>query len=194
MEPFRLCRSFLFSLAIIVLLGGSANRTATLQATPDDRTSPSALGFTNVTPDDPAGVAPPVIYTSGFNIGPSPQGPTKLHDMVYQVQDHVTVTHGRHEWKFGADLHWIQDNFNYDYYTNGSFDFGLYGIGPISGTFTGSSLSDFVGGFPDNYYQSSNAVYGIRTPAVWDGSSSARSTLIRLAPASNCNNSRTLVT
>jgi hypothetical protein len=148
-------------------LRGSANRTATLQATPNDRTSPASLGFTNVTPDDPGGVAPPIIYTSGFNIGPSPQGPTKLHNMVYQVQDHVTITHGRHEWKFGADFHWVQDNFNYDFYTNGSFDFGLYGIGPISGTFTGSSLSDFVGGFPDNYYQSSNAVYGIRTPSQY---------------------------
>lgn len=146
---------------------GSANRTATLEAIPDDKTSPADLGFTNVNPDDPAGVAPPIMYTSGFNMGPSPQGPTKLHNMVFQGQDHMTIPHGRHEWKFGADIHRVEDNFNYDFYTNGSFDFGLYGVGPISGTFTGTSLSDFVGGFPDNYYQSSNAVYGIRTSSYY---------------------------
>jgi Carboxypeptidase regulatory-like domain/TonB dependent receptor len=148
-------------------LRGSANRTATLQATPDDHTSPSELGFTNINPDDPAGVAPPIMYTSGFNIGPSPQGPTKLHNMVYQAQDHVTIPHGRHEWKFGFDFHRVQNNFNYDFYTNGSYDFGLYGYAPDFGTFTGTSLSDFVGGFPDNYYQSANAVYGIRTSSYF---------------------------
>jgi hypothetical protein len=151
-----------FSSLWINELRASANRTATLQSTPDDKTPPSALGFTNVNPDDPSGVAPPIVYTSGFNIGPSPQGPTTLHNMVYQVQDHVTYTHGRHEWKFGGDIHWVEDNFNYDFYTNGSFDFGLY-----NGSFTGSSLADFVGGFPDNYYQSSNAVYGIRTQSYY---------------------------
>ena len=41
----------------------------------------------------------PIIFTPGFNLGPSPQGPTKLHDMTYQVQDHITIPHGRHEWK-----------------------------------------------------------------------------------------------
>ena len=107
------------------------------------------------------------MYTSGFNIGPSPQGPTKLHNMVYQGQDHVTIPRGRHEWKFGADIRRVQNNFNYDFYTNGSDDFGLYGYAPVSGTFTGTSLSDFVGGFPDNYYQAANAVYGIRTSSYY---------------------------
>ena len=145
----------------------SANRTATLQATPDDTTAPADLGFTNINPDDPGGTAPPLMYTSGFNIGPSPQGPTKLHNMVYQGQDHVTIPRGRHEWKFGADIRRVQNNFNYDFYTNGSYDFGLYGYAPVSGTFTGTSLSDFVGGFPDNYYQAANAVYGIRTSSYY---------------------------
>ena len=145
----------------------SANRTATAQANPDDHTSPSDLGFTNVNPDDPLGTAPPLIYTSGFNIGPSPQGPTTLHNMVFQEQDHVTIPHGRHEIKFGADVRRVQNNFNYDFYNNGSFDFGLYGQAPYQGTFTGNSLADFVGGFPDNYYQTANSLYGIRTTSLY---------------------------
>lgn len=145
----------------------SANRTATLQSSPDDHTSPQSLGFTNVNPDDPGGAAPPIITTFGFNVGPSEQGPTKLHNMTYQEQDHLTIPHGRHEWKFGVDIRRVQNNFNYDYYNNGSFDFGTYGIAPINGTFTGNGLADFVGGFPDNYYQSANAVYGIRTTSQY---------------------------
>ena len=55
-----------------------ANRTSTNQAIPSDTTSPSALGFTNVNPDDPAGVSPPVFFTPNFNLGSSVQGPTSL--------------------------------------------------------------------------------------------------------------------
>jgi len=139
----------------------SANRTANIQASPTDTTSPSDLGFTNINPDEPTGTAPPILYTLGFTIGPSPQGPTKLHDMTYQYQDHVTIPRGRHEWKFGADIRRVQNNFNYDFYTNGSYDFGGYYA------ITGDSLADFVGGFPDNYYQSANAVYGIRTTSQY---------------------------
>jgi hypothetical protein len=145
----------------------SANRTATLQATPADHTSPSSLGFTNVNPDDAKGAAPPLMFTSGFNTGPSPQGPTTLHNMVFQEQEHLTIPHGRHEFKVGADIRRVQNNFNYDFYNNGSFDFGLYGQAPVQGTFTGNSLADFVGGFPDNYYQTANAVYGIRTTSLY---------------------------
>jgi hypothetical protein len=145
----------------------SANRTANLQASPTDHTTAAALGFTNVNPDDPAGAAPPVIFTPGFNLGPSPQGPTKLHDMTYQYQDHVTIPHGRHEWKFGGDIRRVQNNFNFDFFTNGSFTFGNAGGGPINGTFTGDGAADFVGGFPGNFFQFSNAVYNIRTTSQY---------------------------
>ena len=136
----------------------STNRVATFNATPTDHTPPSALGFLTVTPDDPAGTAPPAISVGGaFNLGPSPQGPTKIHDVTFQYQDTFSWTRGRHALKFGADVRWIQENFHYDFYNNGSFDFGSYY------TNTGSALADFVGGFTDNYYQFSSAVYGIRT-------------------------------
>jgi outer membrane receptor protein involved in Fe transport len=149
-------------------LRASANRSAQLQASPDDHTPPSALGFTNVNPDDPLGAAPPVIFTPGFNLGPSPQGPTTLHDMTYQYQDTITIPHGRHEWKFGADVRRVQNNFNFDFFTNGSFTFGGAQGGPLpGGTFTGDAAADFVGGFPGNFFQFSNAVYAIRTTSQY---------------------------
>jgi hypothetical protein len=136
----------------------SSNRVATFNSVPTDKTPPSALGFLTVTPDDPAGTAPPAISVGGaFNLGPSPQGPTKIHDVTFQYQDTFSWTKGRHALKFGADIRWIQENFHYDFYNNGSFDFGSYY------TNTGSALADFVGGFTDNYYQFSRAIYGIRT-------------------------------
>lgn len=139
------------------------NRRASLQAKPMDTTSPSELGFTNVNPDDPNGTAPPIIFTPDFNLGPSPQGPTKEHDVTFQFADNLSWSKGRHDMKFGADIRRVRNNFNYDFFNNGSFDFGSYA--PIGGSFTGSPLADFVGGFWDNYYQFSTAQYGIRTSA-----------------------------
>ncbi|MFZ1930638.1 MAG: carboxypeptidase regulatory-like domain-containing protein [Candidatus Sulfotelmatobacter sp.] len=136
----------------------STNRSATLDAVPTNKTPPSALGFTTVIPDDPNGAAPPLVSVSGaFSLGPSPQGPTKDHDVTFQYQDTFSWTRGKHALKFGADIRWAQSNFHYDFYNNGSFDYGSYY------TNTGSALADFVGGFTDNYYQFSSATYGIRS-------------------------------
>lgn len=133
----------------------AANRRADLLSKPTDTTPPSTLGFTNVNPDDPNGAAPPIMFTTSFNLGPSPQGPTTEHDATFQWTDDVTVTRGRHEFKFGADVRRVRNNFNFDFFNNGSFDFTT--------GFTGDPLADFVGGFPDNYFQFSRAIYGIRT-------------------------------
>jgi hypothetical protein len=140
----------------------SADRVATFDSVPTDTTSPSALGFLTVTPDDPKGTAPPAISVSGaFNLGPSPQGPTKIHDVTFQYQDTFSWTRGKHSMKFGGDFRWVQNNFHYDFYNNGSFDFGSYY------TNTGNALADFVGGFTDNYYQFSSAIYGIRAHQLY---------------------------
>jgi hypothetical protein len=154
--------TFTFNPQVVNEFRFAANRSASLQAVPVDRTTPQQLGFTNVNPDDPAGAAPPVITTPTFNLGPSPQGPTTLNDATFQWQDTVSVVKGKHSLKFGADVRRIRNNFNFDFYTNGSFDFdSIYP--PTGGSFTGNPLADFVGGFPDNYYQSSKATYNIRT-------------------------------
>lgn len=139
----------------------AANRRASLQSKPVDTTSPSTLGFTNVFPDDPGGAAPPIIFTNSFNLGPSPQGPTTLHDATFQWQDDVTFVHGKHEWKFGGDIRRVRNNFVFDFFNNGSFDFTF-------GNFTGNELADFVGGFWDNYFQFSKAIYGIRQSSYYE--------------------------
>jgi len=145
----------------------ATNRVARLDAIPSNTTSPSALGFLTVNPDDPKGTAPPLMFvTDGFNLGPSPQGPTKIHDTTFQYQDTLSWSKGKHDLKFGGDLRWVENNFNYDFYNNGSFSFGEYGP-QQNGTFTGNPLADFVGGFFDNYYQFSNAIYGIRTHSLY---------------------------
>jgi Carboxypeptidase regulatory-like domain/TonB dependent receptor len=142
----------------------SANRDAANDATPTNSNTPSELGFTNVNPDDANGAAAPIMFTPGFNLGPAPGGPTVLHDMTYQYQDHVTMVHGRHEIKFGVDLRFVQNNFNFDFFNNGSFTFGNgQNATQPGGTFTGDAAADFVGGFPGNFFQFSNAIYGIRT-------------------------------
>jgi hypothetical protein len=137
----------------------AANRSAGLSAVPADTTSPASLGFANVSPDDVKGTAPPIMFTNSFNLGPSPEGPTKDHSATFQWTDNYTWTRGRHELKFGADITRIRQNYNFDFFNNGSFDFTF-------GNFTGNELADFVGGFWDNYFQFSNAVYGIRTGAL----------------------------
>jgi Carboxypeptidase regulatory-like domain len=149
----------------------ATNRSAIEQATPTNTTSPASLGFSctgvvgtcnTVVPDDPKGTAPPVMFLSGlFNLGPSPQGPTKLHDSVFQYQDTLSWHRGKHELKFGGDFRWVENNFNFDFFNNGSFSFGDFGA------FTGDTLADFVGGFWDNYFQFANAVYGIRTHSLY---------------------------
>jgi hypothetical protein len=136
----------------------AVNRFSTLQGVPTTTTSPAELGFTNVNPDDPKGTAPPIMYASSFTVGPSPQGPTQLNRTTLQLADNFTWSRGKHEWKFGGDFTHVWQNFNYDFYNNGSFDFDNYGV-----TWTNDPLADFVGGFWDNYYQFSSAVYGIRT-------------------------------
>jgi hypothetical protein len=135
-----------------------SNRFATLEAIPANTTSPADLGFTNVNPDDPAGVAPPIMFSNTFQLGPSPQGPTKEHNVTFHWQDNVSWNKGHHDLKFGADIRRVRNNFNFDFFTNGSFDFANF-VSP----FTGDGFADFVGGFPDNYFQFSNAIYGIRT-------------------------------
>jgi hypothetical protein len=140
----------------------AANRSANLQAAPVDHTSPQQLGFTNVNSDDPAGTAPPIMSVTGsVNLGPSPQGPSTLHDVTFQGQDTVSWQHGSHALKFGADIRRVRINFNFDFYNNGSFFFGEFG------SLTGDNLADFVGGFPQEFFQFSNAIYGIRQSSYY---------------------------
>ncbi|PYV46232.1 MAG: hypothetical protein DMG92_18530, partial [Acidobacteria bacterium] len=148
----------------------ATNRSASFQANPADKTTPQALGFTTVQADDPLGAAPPLMFVNGaFTLGPSPQGPTKLHDTTFQYQDTLSWTRGKHQLKFGGDVRWVENNFNFDFFNNGSFFFGDFGAYTgLPGTNSpGSNLADFVGGYWDNYFQFSTARYGIRTHSLY---------------------------
>ena len=99
--------------------------TATRRFRPFRRTAlqPADLGFTNVVPDDPGGAALPIVFGPSFTIGPSSQGPTRLRRATFEWEDNFTWTLGRHEIKFGGDITRIRQNYHYDFYNNGSFDF-----------------------------------------------------------------------
>ena len=84
--------------------------------------------------------------TSGLRL----KGPTTLHNATFQWSDNYTWTRGKHEMKFGVDITRIRQNYHYDFYNNGSYDFTF-------GDFTGNEVADFVAGFWDNYYQFSKA-------------------------------------
>ena len=73
--------------------------------------------------------APPIIFTNSFNLGPSPQGPTSLHDATFHWQDNISWLKGNHSMKFGADIRRVRNNFNFDFFNNGSFDF-TFGTDP----------------------------------------------------------------
>jgi hypothetical protein len=120
-----------------------ANRAASLNAKPADTTPPSALGYTNVNPDDPAGAAPPILFSNTFTLGPPSGGPTTIHDVTFHWQDNLSWSRGHHDLKFGTDIRRVRNNFHFDYYNNGSFDFANY-----QSPFTGDGFADFVAGFP----------------------------------------------
>ncbi len=80
--------------------------------------------------------------------------------MTFHWQDNLSWHMGHHDMKFGADIRRVRNNFSFDFFNNGSFDFGNFGIPSSS---TGDGFADFVGGFPDNFFQFSSAQYGIRT-------------------------------
>ena len=149
----------IFSPALRMNSASAIIATSTHQAIPSDTTSPAALGFTNVNPDDPAGALATRIIYPNLRLGIFAQGPTKLNRNTFQWADNFTWTRGKHEFKFGGGLHAPAIEFQLRLSTT-TADLIL---AVTESPYTGSYLADFVGGFWDNYYQYSNAVYGIRT-------------------------------
>jgi hypothetical protein len=126
---------------------------------PNAALTPEALGFTNLTPDNPTG--PPII---GFNfdatsIGYTFLGPSRLIDNTFGLADTFTWTHGHHNWKMGAGFSGYQDNQVFDFLTNGSYDF--------NGSLTGNPFADFLLGAPSDYEQGAAAPSNIRTKSFY---------------------------
>jgi hypothetical protein len=139
-----------------------AQRNNSLQGSPvgpNTALTPAALGFTNLTPDNPTG--PPIV---GFNfsattIGYTFLGPSRLVDNTFGVTDTFTWTHGRHNWKMGGGFSGYQDNQIFDFATNGSYDFNA--------SLTGNAFADFLLGAPSDYEQGAAAPSNIRTKSVY---------------------------
>ena len=74
----------------------ATNRCGHLRRGTDHYNVALGSGISHSHPDDPKGTAPPLVTVDGnFNLGPSPQGPTKIHDTTFQYQDTLSWTKGR---------------------------------------------------------------------------------------------------
>ncbi len=114
-----------------------------------------------ITPDLATGPTD-IYFDTGFQIGPSENGPTRFIENTFSWTDALTWTRGKHNWKFGAGLSPYQENLVYGYYLNGELDF-------YTGTTTGSGndYADFLLGIPDAYFQNALAPSNIRSKSTY---------------------------
>ena len=88
-----------------------------------------SLGI-GITPDLATGPTN-IYFDTGFQFGPSENGPTRFVENTFSWTDAVSWTQGKHNWKFGAGFSPYQENLVYDYYTNGEFDFYSSAVLPL---------------------------------------------------------------
>ncbi len=118
--------------------------------------TPAELGI-GITPDLTTGPTN-LWFDTGLQLGDTEDGPTRYVENTFSWTDAVSWTRGRHNWKFGAGFTPYQENFLFDYYTNGEFDF--YGAGDLGAK---NAYADFLLGLPDAYYQGALAPTNIRS-------------------------------
>jgi outer membrane receptor protein involved in Fe transport len=124
--------------------------------------SPSDLGIVGITPDLATGPTN-IWFDNGFQIGLSEAGPTRFVENTFSWTDGITWTRGKHNWKFGAGFSPYQQNMDYDYITNGEFDF-YSGNGSVA---TGNPYADFLLGAPGGYLQGPLAPTNIRSKSTY---------------------------
>jgi hypothetical protein len=120
----------------------------------------SALGFTNLTPDNPTG--PPLvgIDSESTTVGYTYSGPSALANNTFGVSDTLTWVRGKHNWKMGFGVSAYQNNQLFDFITNGLYDF--------NGAISGNGFADFLLGAASDYTQGAAAPSDIRTKS-WYG-------------------------
>src|SRR3984957_2744455 len=117
----------------------------------------NALGIQN-TPDVATGPTQMLLYASNLQLGFNINGPAYFADTTYGYQDSVTWNRGKHTFKAGASISWVQNNAFFAYAVDGAFAFdGPTGIG------SGVDLADFLMGIPDYYYQYPGAFSAVRS-------------------------------
>jgi len=123
-------------------------------------TGPS-LGI-GITPDLATGPTN-IFFDTGYQFGPSENGPTRYVENTFSWTDAISWTKGKHNWKFGAGFSPYQENLVYDYYTNGEFDF--YSLGGSAAS--GNPYADFLMGGASGYFQGALAPSNIRSKSTY---------------------------
>jgi|HubBroStandDraft_6_1064221.scaffolds.fasta_scaffold00014_77 hypothetical protein len=123
-------------------------------------TGPS-LGI-GITPDLATGPTN-IYFDTGYQFGPSENGPTRFVENTFSWTDAVSWTRGKHNWKFGAGFSPYQENLVYDYYTNGEFDF--YSLS--SSAASGNPYADFLLGGASGYFQGALAPSNLRSKSTY---------------------------
>lgn len=121
-----------------------------------DLPGPTALGITGTSiPTD----GPPLIVlnSSGLQLG-FPPGVANNADNTYVYADALTWTRGRHTWKIGGSLTFVQNNVRSPIFSG---VFNLYGGAASIGT--GNDRADFLLGVAGDYEDFPNAVARIRS-------------------------------
>ncbi len=115
------------------------------------------LGIQN-TPDDATGPTQMLLTASNLQLGFNINGPAYYADTTYGYSDTVSWIRGKHSFKAGASLTFVQNNAFFAFASNGAFAFdGPAGIG------SGVDLADFLLGVPDYYYQYPGAFSAVRS-------------------------------
>lgn len=112
---------------------------------------PSSVGFTGITPQNPAGAGLPTVAVSGlFTLGFTDNGPQPRKDQTYQFTDNFSKVIGHHTLKAGFEMRRFHVSNPFFGQNNGHFDFS--GTGSFS---TGNPGVDYLLGIPDGYGQGS---------------------------------------
>ena len=123
-------------------------------------TGPS-LGI-GITPDLATGPTN-IFFDTGYQFGPSENGPTRFVENTFSWTDALSWTRGRNNWKFGAGFSPYQENLSYNYYSNGEFDF--YSLS--GSTASGNPYADFLMGGASAYFQGPLAASNIRSKSTY---------------------------
>lgn len=155
-----------FSAGYIRMLGSTAVNDLEVHFTrfnfdsvePQHVVQPSSLGF-SITPENMKAASVPTIAINGadpsqptFTLGFSTNGPQPRIDQVYQANDSITKTVGRHNLKFGYDWRKYMVANPFGARNNGSYTFNT-----TNGATTGDAGLDLLLGVPATYAQGSGA-------------------------------------
>jgi hypothetical protein len=128
---------------------------------PQTVTSPSAYGFTGITPQAPSLESLPVVSVGAngglFTLGFSTNGPQPRVQNTYQVVDNFSKVSGHHTFKAGFNMDRLE--INNPFYNSMSGDYAFGAAGTYS---TGNAAADFLLGVPDTFAQGSGSIIRAR--------------------------------